>query len=80
MDLSFSKEDEAFRLDVRNWIAAEYDEDLRRAMSQTKNGYLDKARLLRWQQKLASKGWLAVDWPEEYGGPGFTATQRYIFG
>jgi len=80
MDLSFSTEDEAFRLDVRNWIAAEYDEDLRRAMSQTKNGYLDKARLLRWQQKLATKGWLAVDWPEEHGGPGFTATQRYIFG
>ena len=80
MDLQFSPEDEAFREEVRAWIAAEYDDDLRLAMSQTRNGYLDKERLARWQKKLASKGWLAVDWPEEYGGPGFTPTQRYIWG
>jgi alkylation response protein AidB-like acyl-CoA dehydrogenase len=49
-------------------------------MSQTKNGYLDKERLARWQKKLAARGWLAVDWPVEYGGPGFTPVQRYIWG
>jgi alkylation response protein AidB-like acyl-CoA dehydrogenase len=80
MDLKFSAEDEAFRAEVRAWIAAEYDDDLRLAMSLSRNGYLDKERLSRWQKKLASKGWLAVDWPEEYGGPGFTPTQRYIWG
>jgi alkylation response protein AidB-like acyl-CoA dehydrogenase len=80
MDLSFSPEDEAFRAEVRAWIEAEYDDDLRLAMSQSKNGYLDKERLARWQKKLAAKGWLAVDWPAEYGGPGFTDTQRYIWG
>jgi len=80
MDLTFAPEDEAFRLEVRAWIEAHYDDDLRKAMSQTKNGYLDKARTTRWQKALASKGWLAVDWPVEYGGPGFTATQRYIWG
>jgi alkylation response protein AidB-like acyl-CoA dehydrogenase len=80
MNLDFSPEDEAFRHEVRAWIAAEYDEDLRLAMSQSKNGYLDKERLKRWQKKLAARGWLAVDWPVEYGGPGFTPTQRYIWG
>ncbi len=80
MDLKFSAEDEAFRDEVKAWIAAEFDEDLRQAMSQTKNGYLDKDRLTRWQKKLATKGWLAVDWPVEYGGPGFTPTQRYLWG
>ncbi len=80
MDLTFSREDEAFRAEVRSWIEAEYDDDLRLAMSQTRNGYLDKERLARWQKKLASKGWLAIDWPVEYGGPGLTATQRYIWG
>jgi len=80
MDLQFSPEDETFRQEVRAWIAAEYDDDLRLAMSQTRNGYLDKERLARWQKKLASKGWLAVDWPVEYGGPGFSATQRYLWG
>jgi alkylation response protein AidB-like acyl-CoA dehydrogenase len=80
MDLSFAPQDEQFRQEVREWIDANYDADLRTAMSQTKNGYLDKERLTRWQKKLASKGWLSVDWPEEYGGPGFTPTQRYIWG
>jgi alkylation response protein AidB-like acyl-CoA dehydrogenase len=27
-----------------------------------------------------AKGWLVVDWPVEHGGPGFTPSQRYIFG
>ncbi len=80
MDLNFAPEDETFRQDVRRWIEENYDDDLRAAMAQTKNGYLDKERLARWQKKLASKGWLVVDWPEEYGGPGFTPTQRYIWG
>ena len=80
MDLKFSAADEAFRAEVKTWIEAEFDADLRLAMSQTKNGYLDKERLTRWQKKLASKGWLAVDWPVEYGGPGFTPVQRYLWG
>ena len=80
MDLKFAPEDEKFRDEVRAFIDTHFDADLRAAMAQTKNGYLDKARMTRWQKALASKGWLAVDWPVEYGGPGFTDTQRYIFG
>ncbi|MGE5566905.1 MAG: acyl-CoA dehydrogenase family protein [Parcubacteria group bacterium] len=79
MDLSFSPEDIKFRDEVRAWIAENYDEDLRRQLSQSKNGYLDKAGQIRWQKKLASRGWAAPDWPVEYGGPGFTPSQRYIF-
>jgi len=79
MDLSFSTEDIAFRDEVRAWIAENYDEDLKRQLSQSKNGYLDKAGQVRWQKKLASRGWAAPDWPVEYGGPGFTPSQRYIF-
>jgi alkylation response protein AidB-like acyl-CoA dehydrogenase len=80
MDLAFSPEDLAFRDEVRAWIAENYDQDLRARMAQTKNGYMDKESLLRWQKKLAAKGWLTVDWPVEHGGPGFTPSQRYIFG
>lgn len=80
MHMNFSPEDEAFRREVRTWIETEFDDDLREAMSQTKNGYLDKERMTRWQKKLAARGWLAVDWPVEFGGPGFSPTQRYIWG
>ncbi len=79
MDLAFSEEDKAFQREVRDWIAEHYDEDLRRQMSQSKNGYLDKAGQVKWQKKLAARGWAATNWPVEYGGTGFTPSQAYIF-
>jgi alkylation response protein AidB-like acyl-CoA dehydrogenase len=79
MDLSFSPEDIKFRDEIRAWIAENYADDLKRQLSQSKNGYLDKAGQVRWQKTLASRGWAAPDWPVEYGGPGFTPSQRYIF-
>ncbi|MEM6625609.1 MAG: acyl-CoA dehydrogenase family protein [Pseudomonadota bacterium] len=79
MDLSFSQEDLKFRQEVRDWIEATYDDDLRRQMSLSKNGYLSKAGQLKWQHALYEKGWVAPNWPVEHGGPGWTATQKYIF-
>jgi alkylation response protein AidB-like acyl-CoA dehydrogenase len=79
MDLSFSKEDNAFRDDVRAFIAEAYDEDLRAKNAQSKNGYLDKDSMLKWQRALYRKGWAAPNWAKEYGGPGWTSTQKYIF-
>ena len=79
MDLAFSEEDKAFQREVRDWIAENYDEDLRRQMSQSKNGYLDKAGQVKWQKKLAARGWAATNWPVEFGGTGFTPSQAYIF-
>lgn len=79
MDLNFTAADLAFRDEVRAWIAAAYDADLKTMMSQSKNGYLDKEGQVRWQKKLYEKGWIAPDWPVEHGGPGWTSSQRYIF-
>jgi alkylation response protein AidB-like acyl-CoA dehydrogenase len=79
VDLAFSEEDKAFQREVRDWIAEHYDEDLRRQMSQSKNGYLDKAGQVKWQKRLAARGWAATNWPVEYGGTGFTPSQAYIF-
>lgn len=79
MDLSFSKEDLAFRDEVRAFIAEAYDEDLRAKNAQSKNGYLDKEGMLKWQRALYRKGWAAPNWPVEFGGPGWTPTQKYIF-
>jgi alkylation response protein AidB-like acyl-CoA dehydrogenase len=79
MDLAFSSEELAFRDEVRAWIEQAYDADLRRQMSQSKNGYLDKAGQIKWQKKLAEKGWAAPGWPAQYGGPTWTSSQHYIF-
>ncbi|MEM1086244.1 MAG: acyl-CoA dehydrogenase family protein [Pseudomonadota bacterium] len=78
MDLSFTKEDLAFQAEVRDWIAENYTDELRSRNAFSKNGYLDKEGMLEWQRRLDSKGWFVVDWPEQFGGPGLSAGERYI--
>ena len=38
-----------------------------------------KPDVLYWTAKLQAKGWSVPNWPTEYGGPGWTVTQRHIF-
>jgi len=78
MDLSFTPEDLAFQKEVRDWISENYTDELKRRNSLSKNGYLDKDGMLEWQRKLDEKGWFVLNWPEEFGGPGLSAGQRYI--
>ena len=79
MDLSFSKDDIAFRDEVRRFIDENFDGELRAKLSQSKNGYLDKDGQLKWQRALYRRGWAAPNWPVEYGGTGWTASQKYIY-
>ncbi|HMS78335.1 MAG TPA: acyl-CoA dehydrogenase family protein [Burkholderiaceae bacterium] len=77
MDLNYSPEELAFRDEVRGWLRANLPEDLR---AKTAAGdHLNKEDLLRWHRILAKKGWVAPAWPQEWGGPGWSVTQRYIF-
>ncbi|HEY8574326.1 acyl-CoA dehydrogenase family protein [Phenylobacterium sp.] len=79
MDLDFAPEDLAFREEVRAFIAEAYDDDMRARMAQSKNGHIDKAGQVRWLKRLHEKGWIAPDWPEQYGGTGWSLTRKYIF-
>jgi alkylation response protein AidB-like acyl-CoA dehydrogenase len=77
MDLNYSKDELAFRDEVRGWLKANLPEDLRRKSADGE--HFTKEELLRWHRILAKKGWVAPAWPEEWGGPGWSVTQRYIF-
>jgi len=78
MDLAFTEEELAFQKEVRDWIGENYSEDLRRQNALSKTNYLDKEGMIEWQRKLDDKGWFVVNWPDEFGGPGLNASQRYI--
>ncbi len=78
MDLSLSPSDLTFQKEVRDWIAENFDAETRARMALSKNGYIDKASQVAWQKKLAARGWIAPNWPKEYGGPGLSTTERYI--
>ena len=76
MDLQYKAEDNAFRQDVRTWLEANYPADMKGRASRDE---YSKEDFLRWQKILFEKGWGAPAWPKQYGGTGWTATQKYIF-
>ncbi|MFN3451998.1 MAG: acyl-CoA dehydrogenase family protein [Sphingorhabdus sp.] len=77
MQLEFSPEEIAFQKEVRTFIAENYPENLRSVQDEGHD--LSKEDFLSWHRILAKKGWIAPAWPVEYGGTGWTATQRFIW-
>ena len=77
MELAFGDEDLAFREEVRTFIRDNLPNDI--AESVSRGRALTKQDIQRWQRILYDQGWAAPAWPEEFGGPGWNATQRYIF-
>jgi hypothetical protein len=77
MDLDFTPEQQAFRADIRAWVAANLPEDI---AYKVHNG-LRQSRddLQRWAKILGAKGWLGYAWPTEFGGPGWDAIERHLF-
>src|ERR1700743_2065354 len=78
MDLSFSPEEEAFRQEVRDFIA-EAKPQLPNNLGTPEQARLTKDDYLVWHRLLFKKGWVAPSWPRELGGAGWSVTQRYIF-
>ena len=77
MDLSFTPEELAFRDEVREFLTTSLPKSL--ADKGAKAQELTKEDAETWHALLNSKGWLAVTWPVEYGGTGWTAVERHIF-
>jgi alkylation response protein AidB-like acyl-CoA dehydrogenase len=79
MDLTFGKEELAFQQEVRDWLKENLTPEIVGETKVGRNAYTSKERLIDWQKRLARKGWLCTGWPKEFGGPGFTTNQKYIF-
>jgi hypothetical protein len=77
MQLEFSPAEIAFQQEVRTFIAENYPENLRSVQDEGHD--LSKEDFLSWHRILAKKGWIAPAWPGEYGGTGWTATERFIW-
>ncbi len=41
--------------------------------------FVDRSIAQAWQEKLNRRGWGAVAWPVEYGGPGWSPAQLFIY-
>ncbi len=77
MDLNFSADEVAFRHEVRAFIDASLPAETRAWMVAGKSP--TKAMVVEWQKILNANGWAVPEWPVQWGGPGWTAAQKYIF-
>ncbi|WP_353211321.1 acyl-CoA dehydrogenase family protein [Rhodovarius sp.] len=77
MDLNFSAEEIAFRHEVRAFIDASLPAATRAWLVAGKSP--TKAMVVEWQKILNAKGWAVPEWPVQWGGPGWSAAQKYIF-
>lgn len=77
MNLDFTAEEMAFRDEVRSFFAGEYPQDV---IAKNVNWVeLGKDDYVRAQKALHARGWAAPNWPRQYGGTGWSHTQRYLF-
>src|SRR5258706_16253000 len=77
MDLSFSKEEVAFRDEVRAFFRDNVPPATRQKLQEGR--HLSKQEMIDWWHILNKKGWGVSHSPKEYGGTGWTAVQHYIF-
>ena len=78
MDLSFTPAQEAFRAEVKEFIAREMPAHLQKKTAM--DGHFEMDEVMEWHAVLAKKGWIAPHWPKEVGGTGWDAAERFIFG
>jgi alkylation response protein AidB-like acyl-CoA dehydrogenase len=83
MDFRFSDEDEQFRSEFRKWLEANLPGDHRKtafAIEFFANEEGEEwAKRLAWHKKMHAAGWIAIQYPKQYGGRGASITQQYIY-
>jgi len=77
MDLNFTPEQEAFRAEIKDWIASHLPKDISDKVHGGQR--LTRDDMQRWAKILGAKGWLGVGWPKQFGGPGWDAIQKHLF-
>jgi len=77
MDLSYTADQTAFRTEVRDFLATKLPKRLSEKVRLGKR--LTKGEMEEWHAILNARGWLAPNWPADYGGAEWDAVQRQIF-
>lgn len=77
MKLKYLPQDEAFRQEVRDFVATELPAGVRRKMQRGER--LEREDLVAWYRRLYEKGWATPGWSREWGGTGWTPVQRHLF-
>jgi len=77
MNVTFSADELEFRAEVRRYFDHEFPKDV--LEKQRLAIPLSREETVRWHKNIYEKGWAAPNWPEEYGGTGWSSVQKYLF-
>ncbi len=80
MDFSLTREQDAFRDEVRRWLEANMPDDWSRRLLASADVPRPEAYafLRQWQRRLYDAGFIGLTWPTEYGGRGLTFVEELI--
>jgi acyl-CoA dehydrogenase len=73
------RDDVAFRDQVRSFLEEALTPEIRAAQARQAGVFSEGDLCRRWHKALYERGWVAPSWPAEYGGPGWSPMQRFIF-
>jgi alkylation response protein AidB-like acyl-CoA dehydrogenase len=82
MDFEYSPDQEAFRKEFRDWLAAHLPPDLCLDDAADDRVASDRETFERrraWQRTMHAAGWVGITWPNEYGGHGAGLIERVIW-
>jgi alkylation response protein AidB-like acyl-CoA dehydrogenase len=77
LNADFTADELQFEIEVQEFLQNDFPAEYREKVDAGIR--LSKDELVHWQKILYKKGWAATNWPAEYGGTGWTATQKHIF-
>jgi alkylation response protein AidB-like acyl-CoA dehydrogenase len=77
MNLEPDPADAVFREELRAFIRDHLSPEL--AARGRRDFHPRKADMIYWMRALNARGWSVPHWPVDYGGPGWTPMQRFIF-
>jgi alkylation response protein AidB-like acyl-CoA dehydrogenase len=76
MDLRYTPSEQAFRVEIRAWLAAHVPAEPLPDFDSTREGFEAHRE---WERTLHAGGWGMVTWPETYGGRGLDLIRWLIF-
>ena len=79
MDFHYTRDEQLFREELRDWLAEHLVGEFRRYLGV--GGPADDSHWeirLEWEKLLAEDKWLNISWPVEYGGRGGTLNQEIV--
>jgi len=77
MDLAFTPDELKFRDEIRAWVKDALPQALADKVHKAQR--LSRDDMQSWARILGKKGWLGYGWPQQFGGPGWTAVQKHLF-